>query len=153
MTEFMPGDIVEIEMPEGLCYLQVTHRHPSYPEVVRTLPGFYASRPADLASLADAKTVFTAIIPLGGAIDQGRIIGRKAGTATVPAPDRTFPTFKMAIRDKQGGVAYWWFWDGDSLRYDENPGPEAESMSPREVMTADALLARIAANAGGAARS
>lgn len=53
----------------------------------------------------------------------------------------------MAIRDQQSAVAYWWFWDGDSLRYDEAPGPEVETMSQREVMTAGSLLERIEAQA------
>ncbi len=145
MTEFSPGDIIEIETPNGLAYLQVTHRHSSYPEVVRVLPGLHASPSKDLSGLASRKTAFTVMIPLGGAIGQKRITGRKVGAAAIPASDRAFPTFKMAIRDKRGAIAYWWFWDGDSLRYDESPGPEANAMEQREVMTADALMARIAA--------
>lgn len=153
MTEFSPGDIVEIETPKGLAYLQVTHRHSSYPEVVRVLPGLHSSQAEDLADLGRRETAFTAMIPLAGVIGQKRITGRKVGTATIPTSDRAFPTFKMAIRDKQGAVAYWWFWDGDSLRHEEAPSPEAEAMGQREVMTADALMARITAMEDASARS
>lgn len=147
MTDFAPGDIVEIETTKGLAYLQVTHRHSSYPEVVRMLPGLRVSRPDNFSDLAGQASVFTAMVPLGGTIDQNRIVGRKVATAPIPAADQAFPTFKMAIRDKQGAIAYWWFWDGDSLRYDEAPGPEVETMSQREVMTAGSLLERIEAQA------
>lgn len=148
MTELAPGDIVEITTPNGLAYAQVTHRHPAYPEVIRLLGGLHDTRPADLDALAAGPTRLTAMIPLGGAIARGSLRAERIDARAVPAPDTTFPTFKMPIRDKKGGIAYWWFWDGEGLRYDEQPGPEADAMPLREVLTADRLLERIAQMAG-----
>lgn len=47
------------------------------------------------------------------------------------------------VYGKRGDVAYWWFWDGESLRYDPAPGPEVNSLPLREVVTSEALLARL----------
>lgn len=145
MTELAPGDVVEIETGKGLAYVQVTHRHCAYPEVVRALPGFHASRPANVPELARGETAFRAMISLSGALEQKRIAGRRIGSEPIPLAERAFPTFKMAVRDRQGNIAYWWFWDGEGLRYEERPGPESERLPLREVMTADTLLARLAA--------
>jgi len=149
MDRFEPGDIIEIETLSGLAYVQVTHRHASYPEVVRALPGLHAERPHDLDALARQETRFVAMTPLAEAVAGKAITARKVGTAAIPEADRRFPTFKMAIAGKidgtRGGVAYWWFWDGDTLRYDAEPGPEVEAMPLREVVPPEALAARLGA--------
>ena len=107
-----PGEVVEIDTPAGLAYVQVTHWHPSYPEVLRALPGPRPTRPADLATLVEAPTVFAAMMPLAAALATGRLPGRIVGRARIPEEARAFPTFRMPIRDRAGTVAYWWFWDG-----------------------------------------
>ncbi|KFC70233.1 hypothetical protein FF80_01015 [Devosia sp. LC5] len=145
MNEFQPGDVVEIKTKTDLAYVQVTHRHASYPEVVRALPGLFQDRPDNLDDLAAQPSVFTAMIPLGGAIARGALAGEKVAQADIPARDQIFPTFRMAIRDKHGDIAYWWFWDGDGLRYDEHPGGETEDYPLREVLTVSAFLGRLAA--------
>lgn len=146
--ELTPGDIVEIEVPGGLAYVQVTHRHVAYPEVVRALPGPHATRPGDLAALATAPTMFRAMVPLSAAIERGRIAGVRVGSAAVPEADTAFPVFGTPVRDRTGAIAYWWFWDGDGLRYD--PDPDAGAAGPlREVLTAEALTRRLAGLSGG----
>lgn len=145
MTGFSPGDVIEIEMPKGLAYLQVSHNHPSYPEIVRALPGLHEARPADLDHLVAGKSAFVAMIPLQGALHRGSLQGARCGTFPVPAADSAFPTFRMAIRDRNGAVVYWWFWDGESLRYDADPGPDIEALPIREVLSAEALLERLMA--------
>ena len=142
MTSFVPGDIVEIETLRGLAYVQVTHDHRAYPQVVRALPGFYSKRP-DLDALARGKSSFVAMVQLseaGGGM-------RKAGSAPIPETDRPFPTFKMEIRDKIDGVrkdiAYWWFWDGEGLTYDTNPDAAMRNLPSREVLSAKRLVERM----------
>ena len=47
MSDPGAGDIVEIDAGQGaLAYLHVMHGHPSYPPVVRAIPGRYDARPA-----------------------------------------------------------------------------------------------------------
>lgn len=141
--KFSPGDIIEIEGKSGLSYVQVTHDHPSYPEVVRGLRGTHDSRPEDVQALARSETAFSAMIALGSAIENKRIPGSRIGTASIPEQDSEFPIFRMPIRDKQGGIAYWWLWDGQGLRYETELTPEAEQYPIREVMPADAFLRRL----------
>ena len=45
------GDVLEIATPQGFAYAQFTHDHPMEGELLRILPGLYATRPADLAAL------------------------------------------------------------------------------------------------------
>ncbi|MCC5999946.1 MAG: hypothetical protein JJU19_03675 [Pararhodobacter sp.] len=142
-----PGDIVEIETPAGLAYVQVTHNHASYPEVVRALAGLHSQRPADLTGLAQGKTAFTGMIPLGEMLASGRLPGRRLGPVTVPREARAFPTFRTPIRDRQGDVVYWWFWDGEGLHYSTDPGTESQDWPLREVIGAKDLIARLAAMA------
>lgn len=145
MTEFQPGDIIEISTEKGLAYVQVTHRHQAYPEVIRVLNGVYPKRPDNLEKLAGEDTALTAMIPLYGAMKRGDIKGEHIGRARVPKAAETFPTFRMPIRDKKGGIAYWWFWDGDGLSYDANPDPSFEKMPMRDVTTADRLMEKLKA--------
>jgi hypothetical protein len=57
------------------------------------------------------------------------------GNHDVPAEHRDFPTFRMPIRDKQGEIVYWWFWDGRGLSYDVELTTAQEALPMREVMT------------------
>ena len=65
------GDVIEIATPKGFAYAQFTHDHPMRGEVLRILPGLYASRPADLAALVQpARTLRQLLYAAGGS--QGR---------------------------------------------------------------------------------
>lgn len=143
MTRFVPGDIVEIETPYGMAYVQVTHDHPSYPQVVRVLPGLHPVRP-DLDALVRQKAPFVAMVQLS---DDGSAAIRKVANAPIAEADRPFPTFKMEIREKIEGVrnavAYWWFWDGDSLAYNDDPTPEQRQLPLREVLSIRELVLRL----------
>ena len=141
--KLLPGDIVEIETPAGFSYVQVTHNHPSYPEVVRSLGRLHESRPADINSLAGFAHGFKALLPLGSAIETGRVKGARIGTAPIPEKHKAFPTFRMAIPDKKGGIAYWWLWDGEGLRYVTELDEESMELPIREVMSVDKFLARL----------
>lgn len=142
--KFSPGDMIEIKTESGLFYAQVTHDHPSYPQVVRVLCGARDTRPEDIQSLAQSETAFSAMIALGKAIANKQITGSRIGSASIPEQNSEFPIFRTPIYDKLGGIAYWWFWDGKGLRYETELTPEAEKYSIREVMSADAFMHRLA---------
>lgn len=137
MTELKPGDIVEIDTDRGLAYGQVTHCHIAYPEVVRVFAGLHAERPDDLETLSRGPAGFTALFPLGSAIESGRISARHIGHAEIATGARAFPTFTMPIRGKRGEIVYWWLWDGDSLSFVSELNPEADAWPLREVLTAE----------------
>ena len=145
MKQFQPGYIIEVKLQNGFGYLQVTHNHPAYPEVVRALPGRHNKRPGDIAKLAAEKTAFTCMLPLFSVIEKGTLAGEKIGSTKIPSADSTFPTFRTPIRDKQGNVVYWWFWDGEGLRYDAEPDASTDGMPMREITTADTLIEKLSA--------
>ena len=138
-----PGDIVEIETTVGLAYAQITHIHPSYPEVVRVLSGFYSGRPGDLHELSISATAFISMFPLASAIEMQKLIGRRVASFAVPDEYKAFPTFKMPIHDKQGDVVYWWLWEEDGLSYRIDVDGSCDKYPLREVPTTRSFLGRI----------
>ncbi|MHA6344310.1 hypothetical protein [Roseivivax sp. CAU 1761] len=140
MTEFEPGDLVEIRTARGLAYAQVTHRHPSYPPVVRALEGTHETRPDDLEALAAGPTRFVAMIPLAAALRQAGAECAAVARLDIPEDQRAFPTFRMPVRDKQGEVVYWWFWDGRGLSYDVELDARQQDLPMREVMSGARFL-------------
>jgi hypothetical protein len=46
----------------------------------------------------------------------------------------------MPIRDKQGEIVYWWFWDGRGLSYDAELDAEQAKLPLREVMSGKRFL-------------
>ena len=71
----------------------------------------------------------------------------KAGSAALPEDERKFPTFRMPIRDKQGEIVYWWFWDGQGLSYSVELDAIQDSLPLREVMSSARLLQELQATA------
>jgi len=47
MTDFRPGDVIEIGVSGRVAHVQVTHLHPSYPPVVRAIEGLHDSGTGD----------------------------------------------------------------------------------------------------------
>ncbi len=140
MKDLMPGDLVEIGVGGRKAYAQITHNHSSYPPVVRALSGLHDKRPDDLDALAAGDTAFVAMIPLATALTRAGAKFEVLGRHPVPDAHRDFPTFRMPIRDKQGEVVYWWFWDGRGLSYDVELTEVQETLPMREVMTGARFL-------------
>lgn len=140
MTRYHPGDIIEVRTDRGLAYVHLTHVHHSYPPVVRVLRGVQPERPADLPGHVAAAPQLTAMIPLEQALDRLGLANQKAGEAQLPQAEQRFPTFRMPIRDKQGEIVYWWFWDGQGLSYSTELDESQETMPLREVMSSSRLL-------------
>ena len=142
MSEFQPGEIVEISTDAGLRYAVVTHRHPSYPSVVRMMAGVHETRPGDLSEVAGGEAAFTAMLSLGSVLTTLGLDHEVAGTVDVDTLDE-FPTFRMPIRDKQGEIVYWWFWDGRGLTYEVDPDTDTDALPLREVMSAEQFRTRL----------
>ena len=137
------GEIVEITTEHGLRYVQITHHHPSYPEVVRALKGCFEQRPS-LDSLALAQSDFHALCPVGDSLAAGTLKGEALGSRPLPDHARAFPTFRTPIRDRRGDVIYWWFWDGRGLTYDVELTEAQSALPMREVMTGARFLELLA---------
>ena len=146
MNSYRPGDIVEIGTDKGLVYVHLTHEHPSYPPVVRLLKGVHAAQPDDIPGHARDNVFYTAMIPLVSALNRIGVSHRKVGELALTGSDRDFPTFGMPIRDKQGNVVYWWFWDGRGLTYSSELEAQQDSLPLREVMSASTMMEKLLAS-------
>ena len=144
MSALKPGNLVEIAIGQKKAYAQVIHNHSSYPPVVRALDELHDERPRKLDELVVGKTRFVAMIPLATALARAGVEFETLGTFDIPDEHRDFPTFRMPIRDKQGEIVYWWFWDGRGLSYDVELSEAQGSLPIREVMTGSRFLELIA---------
>lgn len=146
MTEFLPGEVIEITMNGSYAHLQVTHDHPSYPPVVRVLKGLSSEPWPGPDSAGGTESAFKVLIPLKAALARAGCPAQSLGQAPLPEVDRVFPTFKTPVRGRDGTVLYWWFWDGEILSHGGDNGAAAD-FPMREVTGAAALLGRIAREA------
>ena len=140
------GDVIEVETENGFTYLQVINLHASYPELIRHFEGVYSDSSSELDCIVARQSQMIGMAPVADMIKQGLIIGRKIGSAEVPAEYRAFPTFQMPVYDREGNVVYSWFWDGESIWYESEAKNDMESQKylKREVISAKMLLERIA---------
>lgn len=117
------GDVIEIATPKGFAYAQFTHDHPMLGEVLRILPGLYASRPADLAALVQQRERYVTYFALRAILRgnevtlmSGREVPEMAivGPFPVPARNRPFPLFRspMLPDPVTGEIPFWTLWDG-----------------------------------------
>ncbi len=140
-----PGDVFEISTASGLAYVQVTHLHHAYPEIVRVLPGLHVRRPDSLDLLVQLPTRFIAISPIAASLWRGHLDGTMIGRWPVPDSDRDFPWFRTPIRDSRGVIVYWWHWDGDTLHHTHSDD-QSHNLPIREVVHPAKLLTRLADN-------
>jgi hypothetical protein len=109
-----PGDILEVNTPRGLAYVQYAGKHPKYGTAIRVLPGFFAVRPKDWTALIAQEGYFT-FYPVGVAVSQGAVA--IAANQPVP-PGRELPTrFRRAgWRTPEGRVTTWLICEGAQER-------------------------------------
>lgn len=146
MEEYQPGDIVEVETPMGLAYVQLTHTHPSYPPVIKFLKGPCKSRPDNVAVLTTEPAPM-AMVPLTGVLKKLGLKHARVGAAEIPQGERKFPIFRMAIRSKKGEIIYWWFWDGKGLTYSTELMEQQEKLPMREIMSSERFLEQLGTDA------
>lgn len=139
-----PGDILEISTDAGPRHVQVTHVRAPYPDVVRAIAPVSGARSAD--EIARGDTVFTAMVELSRALSEEGAQARPIGHAPLPEAARTFPLFRLPIRNRDGEIVYWWHWDGEGLSVAPDAGDS--DLPIREVMPMARLRARLAALAG-----
>jgi hypothetical protein len=131
MRDFIPGDIVEMETPRGFAYAQVSHDHPSYPQVVRVFDRIFDRRIDDTDALVRLPVQFLAMISLAAVLERKRCARRLVGNVPVSEP---FPVFRTPVRGKQGEIIYCWLWDGRSLSIEADVAGPHQNAPLREVM-------------------
>jgi hypothetical protein len=126
------GDIYEIRTSKGMAYCQYTHDGKEMAQLIRVLPGFHQTRPADLLMLAREKELYFIFYTLEYAL-RSRLIER-VGAAPIPQWAIRFPVMRRpgGIRP-EGGVINWLIFDGP---VPETPGRRRSFLDVREL-TAD----------------
>lgn len=100
------GDIVEINTPAGLAYVQYTHEAGTNGELVRVLPGLYASRPSDFAALARQKELYFVFYIMNYALRAGQ--AEVVSNQPVPEWAKAHPLMRHAAAfDDFGAVIRW----------------------------------------------
>jgi hypothetical protein len=133
------GDVFETTTDRGLLYVQLTHVHDEYGELIRVLEGTRERRPDDVEALAAGGDVWRGFYPLRAAVRQGLMA--PLGNASVPPDRAAFPTFKTGVRDhRTGEVAQWWLWDGEREWRVDGLDREQRELPDRGIHNHAALL-------------
>lgn len=105
------GDVVELDTPGGLGYLQFVRKVPGTGSMIRVLPGVYSARP-DLDELVAGPTSYCVFFPVGPAANRG--IVRIIGTYPIPEHAQAFPLMRAPgwMLGFTPPNPIWWLWDG-----------------------------------------
>ncbi len=105
-----PGDVLEVQTPRGLAYVQYAGKHPEYGDAIRVLPGFFQTRPQDWSALLAQEGYFT-FYPVGAAVSQKLVA--IASRQPIP-PGRELPTRhrRSGWISPEGKIALWFIVDG-----------------------------------------
>lgn len=99
------GDVYEIATPTGLAYVQYTHDDPDKSELVRVLPGLYATRP-NIKELTQQKELYFVFYLIGHALRRGHV--KLVSNEPIPEWAKAFPVMRHeGILDKS-----WYIGDG-----------------------------------------
>jgi Regulator of ribonuclease activity B len=140
------GDIVEINTPKGLAYVQYTARHtvpPGFGDLVRVLPGLYKTRPSDFSVMAKKKENYFIFTPLGLACRRKQAV--IVGNEPVPSWARGIPLMRMANRFDENGKGHdWYLWDGVRTWPATGKPEELNKVSIASIWGHDVLIDRLA---------
>lgn len=100
------GDIIEISTPAGLAYVHYTHDGRTNGELVRILPGLYATRLSDFAQLAQQKELYFVFYIMNYAIRSG--LAEIVSNQPIPEWAKPYPLMRHAAAfDSFGRVIRW----------------------------------------------
>ena len=133
------GDVVEVSTPRGLAYVQQTHHERVHGSLWRVLPGLFAVRPAEVASLVAGPDLYFVFVPLTSISKSPRT--RFVGHFDVPAHAQPFPLFKAPFYlDAEGHRKKWWLWDGKREWPIPELGEEESKLPTRQVVTIEQFI-------------
>ncbi len=137
-----PGDIIEIETPQGLAYAQFTHRHDEYGQLIGVFPGFHDQRPDDFAEIVRGEEQFMTFVALDACIKDGLLA--IAGHEEVPETKRTFPCFRSSNDERTKEVSkHWWLWDGEQSWYVGELTEEQRHLPIKGIANPAAIVIRL----------
>lgn len=133
------GDILQILTSEGVCYAQITHKHPEFGFLIRVFTGFYDKTPNDFEKVTQSLVQFSAFFVAQSAVNQGLL--SVVANSPVPAHLADFPVFRSRSGGPGGSI---WLWDGEnSERLERKLTPDEMKYSVRGIISAPLLVERV----------
>lgn len=136
------GDVLEVTTARGFAYVQVSHQHPMYGDLIRVLPGVHKERP-ELSALTQQPHLWLTFFPAKAAVSRG--IVRIVGTYPVASGATAFPLFRIGgLPDpKTHAIGRWSRWNGVESRPIERMREEEWALPPLETINDTLLIERI----------
>ncbi|QRN94568.1 ribonuclease E inhibitor RraB [Archangium violaceum] len=107
-----PGDILEVKTPRGLAYVHYTYvSKDPYWEVLRILPGFFTTRPADFTALVNNPGAYFAFYPARAAVSQG-LVDVVAHQPVQPGQEFPASYRRAGARSRNGRILAWLIHEG-----------------------------------------
>jgi hypothetical protein len=134
-----PGDLLELETPRGLAYVQYTGKHPKYGGAIRVFPGlFFETRPQDWNSLLSHESYFT-FYPVGAAAWHGLV--KIVANLPLP-PEGLFPARfrRSGWITKEGKVTLWFICEGDQETRRTELSAEEKKLSIASIWNHEFLI-------------
>lgn len=104
-VKLKPGELLEVNTPLGVSYLQYIGKHVEYGDVIRVLPEHYGSQFPD-ADDPDAEIGYVAFYPAHSAVAQG-IVKPVGFQKLPPRPEIPVRLRRAGFRDRIGKVHTW----------------------------------------------
>jgi hypothetical protein len=146
------GDIVEINTPAGLAYLQYTHNGGNMGELVRVLPGLFITRPTEFAELAKQKELYFVFYTLTYSLRKN--LAEIVSHQPVPQWAKPHPLMRWPGAQDQSGKTIAWkiFKASDPLTVETHQhtplirtlSPEQQSLSIRHLWPHPVMVRELA---------
>jgi hypothetical protein len=133
------GDVVRVATSTGVAFVQYTHRHPRFGELVRVIgPGDATDDPDEIAGRS---TQFATFFPLGAACRGG--VASIVGPGSIPKAFQAFPWFRQALRLDPCAPTpcNWRIWNGVEEQVVATLNDEQRRYPIREIIS-DALVVK-----------
>ena len=107
------GDVFEIHTDLGLCYGQLTHRHPTHTDVLRIFKPKLEKRPSDFSYILNQEVEHTVLCNVAAGFKSG--ILERVASKCVRIDLQPFPNFRNSNRSPQEPENDdWWIWNGET---------------------------------------
>lgn len=147
------GDLIEVQTPAGLGYLQYTHEESGMGSLVRVLPGLYVRRPIDIAKIANERELYFTFYTLRLALRKRD--AKVVANQPVPSWAQPWPLMRSSNgEDRCGKTVSWKILPANTpftleeLKKAPNCNqlaPDEERLSMRELWSHQLLVERMAA--------
>ena len=132
------GDVFQILTSEGICYGQVTHKHPKWKFLVSIFRNFPEQQPADFSEYVSQKPQFVTPFLIQLSVSRGYF----AIVGNVPVAEHNAKSviFRGTNNPGCGAETIWWLNDENGEHRLDRPLTSEELKYPRQALISAPLL-------------